>query len=579
MSEWMWVALLSSRLSRALMPVVVALWMMGCESRLESDAAEADYGRPIGCLSDEDCAGVESCQFGLCSPVESADLAVSLQFSPPDYRSDLVAQQVVNVPIRIGQSLPDFALAAPIRVSGAVSYSGTSGLGGSADVRLRRVDGIPGQEFATNVTTSRNSGTFSVLLPPGFYDVSIAPEYANLPRYEVRNVEIAALGVNACPEDNTTFCQVWSFALPAPEDHIALRGVVERRIDGMNMPVAGARVSASSADGLIVTTEAVTDASGAFVVFVPPRDQTYIFTVRRSQDTNAGELSLDLPVLDFSPYAFSREADDARVVLAIGDLALPARVTGRVLDQGGAGTAKAVVLIHGRQEAFPDEPGAQHVTHSVLSRALTSEDLSVDGEFQVELPPGNYEMLAASTEPGAGVSFVVDLTVEPGDVIYSGGPLELQLSESTAVSGAVVDEQGVPLSGVTVSAELRDIYSRPAELFPLTRALFGQTVESDASGDFELQLAPGTYSLTAVPAAESGLARKSEQFVVDGFNASLELQLEQGGAVAGRIVTSDGEPIAGATVEAWTADPTNPALIDRAVADERGQYRLVIAAP
>jgi hypothetical protein len=132
---------------------------------------------------------------------------------------------------------------------------------------------------------------------------------------------------------------------------------------------------------------------------------------------------------------------------------------------------------------------------------------------------------------------------------------------------------------VTVSAELLEIDARPAELFPVTRALFGQTVESLADGSFEMQLAPGTYSLVAVPAAESGLARTSGVLVVDGINTTPELRLEPGGAVAGRIISVDGTPIAGATVEAWTTDPTNPALIDRAVADERGQYRLVIAAP
>jgi hypothetical protein len=579
MIESLLVALRGTGVAQPLVPVFIVLCLAGCESPAVSNGAEADYGRPIGCLSDADCAVDESCQFGLCSPVEPTELAVSLQFSPPDYRSDLVAQQVVNVPIRIGQSLPDFALAAPVRVSGAVSYSGISGLVGSADVRLRRVDGIPGQEFATNVTTSRNSGTFSVLLPPGFYDITVAPEYANLPRYQVRNVEVGTLGVNACPEDSSTFCQLWSFALPAPEDHVALRGVVERRIDGMNMPVAGARVSAASADGSIVTTEAVTDTSGAFVVFVPPRDQNYVFTVRRSQDSSGGELSLDLPVLEFSPYEFSREADDARVVLSIGDLALPARVTGRVMARDGTGTANAVVLIHGRQEASPLEPGAQHVTQSVLSRTLTSEDLSAEGDFHAELPPGRYEVIAAGTEPATGVSSVADLTIGPGDVSYRGGPVELQLSGSVAVSGTIVHDQRAPQSGVTVSAELLEIDARPAELFPVTRALFGQTVESSADGSFEMQLAPGTYSLVAVPAAESGLARTSGVLVVDGIHATPELRLEPGGAVAGRIISVDGTPIAGATVEAWTTDPTNPALIDRAVADERGQYRLVIAAP
>lgn len=558
---------------------VLTMWTVGCGDSKSAGASTADFGRPEGCASDDECARGESCQFGLCTQVESADLNVSLQISPPEYRSDLVAQQVVNVPIRIGQSLPDFALSAPIRLSGAVSYSGTPGLVGSADVRLRRVDGIPGQEFATNVTTSRNSGTFTVPLAPGFYDVTVAPEYANLPRYQVRNVEVATNGINACPEDSSTFCQLWSFALPAPEDHVALRGVLERRIDGMNMPVSGARVSATTLDGLVVTTEAVTDESGSFVVFVPPRDQTYVFRVRRADDSVAGELSLDLPQLEFSPFEFLREDDDARVVLSMGDLALPARVRGYVRRPDGSGTTNAVVLVQGRQQASPSEPGAQHVTQSIMSRKLTSEDLGVDGGFMFELPPGTYEVIAASTEAGAGVSAIVPLVVEPGDVEYAGGVLELQLSTSIRVSGTVVDDQGTPLSGVTVSARLLELAGRPAELFPVTQALFGPTTTSDSAGQFALQLAPGSYQISSAPAGESGLGRRSDVFVVDSASIEVVVQLEQAGAVAGRIVSIDGLPIAGATVEAWTTDPTSPALIDRTVADENGEYRLVVPSP
>jgi hypothetical protein len=568
-----------SRLSRAaalLLLLVAFAALGGCEGGQSKSAAdgENEYGS-AECDVDVDCGTGLVCQFGFCTALDDDTRLISLRLSPPGFRSDLITQQVVDVPVSFGRPLPDFALTSPIQLSGVITWAGNGPVPGSADVRFRRVGGITGLEYATNVSTPGLAGDFTVLLPPGFYDVSIAPAFGNLPRYAVQNIEVNAQGVDACPGDLDRFCQLWSYALPRPEDHLTVTGVVEQRINGMIVPLDGVLVGAQSVDGLVQSSEALTDVDGRFVVFLPPQTRDYQFRVRAE-----GRGASSIPTLDFSTVTVSPENEASlNVVLSAGDLPPAVRVEGQVTVPSGAGTADALVLIEGRFAEAPDEPGAAHVVSATVSVTLGAEELTPDGRFSVALPPGSYEVVAASTRPGLGVTDAASLRVEAGEPTDgSSGGLLLTLPPTVAATGRVVDALGTGVSGASLSARLVRVAGRPASVFGVTQTLLGATAQTDAFGNWEMDLAPGQYELSVTAPAESGLAPSLVTARVIPSGSTVDVTLSPGGVVVGRVLAPEGAPLGGAVVEAWEGNSSTPRLLYSTVADEDGLYRLVLPA-
>jgi hypothetical protein len=114
--------------------------------------------------------------------------------------------------------------------------------------------------------------------------------------------------------------------------------------------------------------------------------------------------------------------------------------------------------------------------------------------------------------------------------------------------------------------------------------------ETDANGHFLVQgMVPGKYEATAsrkgylsrVPGAVARIA------VDEGQRAAVTLKLLPAGIIAGRIVNMNGEPVAGAKIEAMQeAYDSNDSLARRqlesrggATSDDRGEYRIFDLAP
>jgi RNA polymerase sigma factor (sigma-70 family) len=139
---------------------------------------------------------------------------------------------------------------------------------------------------------------------------------------------------------------------------------------------------------------------------------------------------------------------------------------------------------------------------------------------------------------------------------------DLQLDAGTTVAGRVVGPDGKPFVGVTVSG-LEPAFSRPA-------VLGGDTFTAQA-------LLPGDKR--TVFACHVGKKLAGSVQVREGARQAATLRLTSWGALTGRVLDADGEPIAGVTVQLRFNDFTAARLYlhlteGRAVStDAAGRYR------
>jgi len=110
----------------------------------------------------------------------------------------------------------------------------------------------------------------------------------------------------------------------------------------------------------------------------------------------------------------------------------------------------------------------------------------------------------------------------------------LKAEDNSLVSGAVVDDDGVFLTGVLISAQIfqPDLFDRKDQVVTWTSTI------TDEQGHYKLFLKPGTYNIVAfatgyVPEAACSLALGSGD-VVEGLD--FELRLASTGAISGDVI-------------------------------------------
>lgn len=150
-------------------------------------------------------------------------------------------------------------------------------------------------------------------------------------------------------------------------------------------------------------------------------------------------------------------------------------------------------------------------------------------------------------------------------------PLRVTLSPVSRISGKVLDESGAPVTRAQVVA-VREGKAPGGD---------GAAGPLDEDGGFVIEnVAPGRFTLLV--AAPGFLpARREGVEVAPGRDASgLELKVEKGATVEGRVTTAEGEPLPGARVrvepgEAAGRHPLLAALgLAEAITGEDGSYRL-----
>lgn len=101
-----------------------------------------------------------------------------------------------------------------------------------------------------------------------------------------------------------------------------------------------------------------------------------------------------------------------------------------------------------------------------------------------------------------------------------------------------------------------------------TVASFQRTVEADSTGRFDVSLLPGTYSVFAVPASETGLAAAVTEWEINASDvqAGKLVQLNPSSVLSARMTDAGGRAIAGVPVQAAaTPAATFADVLDRAL--------------
>lgn len=163
--------------------------------------------------------------------------------------------------------------------------------------------------------------------------------------------------------------------------------------------------------------------------------------------------------------------------------------------------------------------------------------------------------------------------------------MDIQLQRGAGISGRVVraDAQGTGVEGVQVMA------GQDAEW--MWGAQSGNTATTGEGGVFELnQLAPGRYTVSLAGLREHGFyfpAGNQTVFVEEGARVDgLELEVEEGGRITGRVTNRRGAPIPEATVE-WAPTRFSTSSMDTlmltqdtgAATDEDGVYTITGLPP
>jgi RNA polymerase sigma factor (sigma-70 family) len=236
-----------------------------------------------------------------------------------------------------------------------------------------------------------------------------------------------------------------------------------------------------------------------------------------------------------------------------------AAITGRILSPTGAPQADARIEVYGHRD-LPD---------ALRDRASTRS--GPDGRFSVTGLSREQSQTLVAIAPGAG-RLIVDLPdFDPAQDPRDLGDLDLPVAASLA--GRVVDSSGraIPQAFVRLhggDAGRNRLRARELASPPAVQVTPPITLRLDDLGRFmALDLAAGDYSVTAEVTGGAGQAESSVHLREGERKEGLELVLDLGWTIAGRVVGPDGEPVALASIiampssggfEGWTSMLSRP---------------------
>ena len=237
-------------------------------------------------------------------------------------------------------------------------------------------------------------------------------------------------------------------------------------------------------------------------------------------------------------------------------VAQPATVTGTVLGPDGEPVAGATV---GTVTQF-EPPFAWENTTS-----------AEDGSFAFTLTTPRRGAMAVVAAFAEGLGVVGKMTTTPGT------PIELQFSDELgSLSGTVSDADAQAIEGARVSVMgLR----RPGDNQEMGGWFIdwdhAPAAETDADGGFVIEDLPaGMQAALSVEADGYATWRDimPERWRVVGEDAEIEIALERGGVIAGRVI-HDGDPVEGATLRA-VGRLDESVSWGQAVTDADGRYEV-----
>ncbi len=306
-----------------------------------------------------------------------------------------------------------------------------------------------------------------------------------------------------------------------PPGELRLEGQV---IDGDERPVGGAVVRLSSNPPRTAKTEL--DGSFAFDKLVA---RQYTVSARKD-DAHGGPLAVRLT---------AKKEPVILVLKATGGL----EVTVVTMD-GKKPVASAEVEV----EDAPDVAGTTGADGKVLLRGLA---------------PGWQQVVARA--PGyAPAMTIAETSGRAGDLSKA----TIELKTGAAISGRVVDRAGKPVAG----ARVRPVATSSFFDVPDSKK---DTVVTKADGAWSFPALPGgTFRFAATHDAHGpGL---SGPVTLDGKIArkEVEIKLEEGARIAGKVVRRDGTPVPSAAVRVIGRDAWDAGSIRQVYSDDRGAFEV-----
>jgi len=317
------------------------------------------------------------------------------------------------------------------------------------------------------------------------------------------------------------------------------RSLEGRVKDRQGEPVAGARLFFSESAGSPLgggwdrsPSKGTTDAEGRFVLSGLKPGTAYVTAMATGYRTRAAQ-AVQVPE--------EGQAPPVEITLDPGT-----SLEGIVRDSRGNPLPRAYVHVQG-----PDPTS--------FRMSIPTDET---GHYEIgDLEPGPLEVQASLHN---GPSTRVAREIRPGR-----NRLDLKLAEGTEVSGRIVDSQGSPVPGASLTLHAVAVEAETPMFRPPTEAI------SSADGSFVFQgISDGEYRLTGT---RQGFARATIPGVqVAGAPVSgLELRLGPGAVIRGRLLGLDPAAASRVRVAAFSGEGTHL----EGVVDPSGSYRIQDVPP
>lgn len=152
-------------------------------------------------------------------------------------------------------------------------------------------------------------------------------------------------------------------------------------------------------------------------------------------------------------------------------------------------------------------------------------------------------------------------------------PIELTPGRECVLTGRALTPEGKPAAGMKVSAHL---VHAPGALYYLS--IF-QTV-TDEKGEYSIHGLPQKiFNLSVIDPKGKWVFRPMQDLLIQtGDKLDLDLNLETGVLVSGRVFDSEGKPLAGAALSALNESPKNDTSLANDMSDAEGRYKLRLPA-
>jgi hypothetical protein len=212
-------------------------------------------------------------------------------------------------------------------------------------------------------------------------------------------------------------------------------------------------------------------------------------------------------------------------------------ISGKVIDEGTTHPVPDVEVVYrsaaGEETTTTGPDGTYRIQlRAGIYRAFVRDDsvLSVGHADTMRLPG-----LPSPETAGVPDEALMPLVLASAD----SEDVDLPVTRGGTVHGKVVDRTGRPIAGVVLAARSG----------PIRPTLGTDVAESDANGEFDLQLPAGEYQIVATHARYAGVSKEKLITIEPGDKATTEVVMTAGCVIVGRVVDAAGHASGDGAIE------------------------------